>query len=401
MLVLMNKDVPVVSFEYDYEHHIVTEISDVYCAEYAPPSILDHKGGITKTGLNAWWKSRAIPASRAQIRTLLEELKMDDTLILAEKNFGLSLSDRYWLNNPEEPLEWSKINFFDNKFSGDLGLLTMGQASSSQNWNLISPNSTLGGDLKKKWTINKGKRILLKDGSSPLNLEVYNEIIATRLFERLLEPEEYVKYTFCEEGNRIFCACENMLREDEELITAYDLIANWKKPNHMNDYQFLLHRYNQIGLDNAEYELTKMFVCDFILANHDRHYRNFGVIRNVETLEYTRIAPIYDTGNSLWCNAVYLNRLEDYQYIAKPFGNNGMEPEKQLAMFEELDWLDMDNLTGFSKEAGDILRENPNISEKRVLQVEKGIEMQLQILERYQKRQKERTNSIQMNKRNR
>ena len=385
MLVLMNKNTPVVAFDYDYENHLITKIVHVYHKEYAPPSVLDNKNEITKAGLNAWWRSRAIPASRAQIRTLLDDLNLDDTLALAEKNFGLSLSDRYWLNNPEEPLKWQEINFFDNVFSGDLGLLTMGQASSG-NFNLMSPNSTLGGDLKKKWTIYHGKRILLKDGSSPLNLEVYNEIIATKLFERLLHPDDYVRYTFCKEGNRLFCACDNMLHEDEELITAYGLIVNRKRPNHLNDYQFLVQRFHEVGLDNVEEMFSKMFVCDFLLANHDRHYRNFGVIRNVETLEYTRIAPIFDTGNSLWCDAVYLNQLDDYKYIAKPFGNNGMPADKQLALFEDLSWLDMSKLDGFAKEAGDILRENPNISEKRIEQVQKGIEMQLQTLEHHQKR---------------
>lgn len=385
MLVLMNKNMPVVAFDYDYEEHRITKIIEIYHKEYAPPVILDAKEQISKNALNAWWRSRAIPASRAQLRTLLDDLNMNDTLELSEKNFGLSLSDRYWLNNPKEPLQWKDINFFDNAFSEELGLLTMGQASSG-NFNLMSPNSTLGGDLKKKWVIHHGKRILLKDGSSPLNFEVYNEIIATRLFERLLSPEEYVPYAFFREGNRIFCACENMLQEDEELITAYDLIAHKKKPNHLNDFQFLLQCYHDIGFNDAELALSKMFVCDYLLANHDRHYRNFGVIRNVETLEYTRIAPIFDSGNSLWCDAVYLNTLDDYKYIAKPFGNRGMNADKQLNFFNELSWLNPEKLTGFSEEASAILCENPNISEKRILQIKKGIDLQIQMLNHHLKK---------------
>ena len=44
-----------------------------------------------------------------------------------------------------------------------------------------------------------------------------------------------------------------------------------------------------------------MIVCDDIMANTDRHFRNFGIVRNVETLE-CRPAPIFDTGTSLWCD---------------------------------------------------------------------------------------------------
>lgn len=83
---------------------------------------------------------------------------MESTLELAEKSFGLSLSDRHWINDEANPKSWDKINFFDNEFSDDLGFPTLGQdsAGSSPNTpeyasvNFTSPNSTLGGDLLKK-----------------------------------------------------------------------------------------------------------------------------------------------------------------------------------------------------------------------------------------------------------
>ena len=80
----------------------------------------------------------------------MNELNIDSALALAEKNFGLSLSDRYWINDPENPQKWEAINFFDNDFTDDLGFLTLGQNSSSDNPNLMSPNSTVGGALSKK-----------------------------------------------------------------------------------------------------------------------------------------------------------------------------------------------------------------------------------------------------------
>ncbi len=108
-----------------------------------------------------------------------------------------------------------------------------------------------------------------------------------------------------------------MLGQDEELVTAYDVLSTRKKPNSMNDYDFLVDTYKSLGLNNVEEGLAKMFTCDYILANQDRHWRNFGVIRNVETLEFTRLAPIFDNGTSLWCHAY--NILAEDSYIAKPF----------------------------------------------------------------------------------
>lgn len=151
----------------------------------------------------------------------MERLNIDSTLTLAEKNFGLSLSDRYWINSRENPQKWEEINFFDNEFTDDLGILTLGQESESNNPNLMSPNSTVGGDLRKKWTIVNGVRMLVKGGSGFVRQEVYNEVIATRLHNRLLSPEEYVPYTLWQEGRTTYCTCPNMLKNDEELVSAW------------------------------------------------------------------------------------------------------------------------------------------------------------------------------------
>ncbi len=87
-----------------------------------------------------------------------------------------------------------------------------------------------------------------------------------------------------------------MLGEDEELIPALHIIQNHKKPNSQNDYQFLVSCFESLGLEDVETYLSKMLTCDYIVGNFDRHYQNFGVIRNVDTLAYTRFAPIFDTG---------------------------------------------------------------------------------------------------------
>lgn len=285
---LMNKNHPVVSFRYDRDIHAVVKIVDVHDLRYAPVALADSKGIVTRRALNDWWRRRAIPASRHQIQQLLDSLNLNSTLELAEENFGLSLSDRYWINDSKNPLKWEDVNFFDNDFTDDLGMLTLGQKSSG-NPNLMSPNSTLGGDLNKKWKIVNGRRILVKGGTGSTRQEVLNEVVATALYNRLLSRNDYVPYFLFEENGRIYSACENMLGQDEELVTAYDVLSTRKKPDSISDYDFLVDTYKSLGLKNVEEGLAKMFTCDYILANQDRHWRNFGVIRNVETLEFTRL----------------------------------------------------------------------------------------------------------------
>lgn len=44
------------------------------------------------------------------------------------------------------------------------------------------------------------------------------------------------------------------------------------------------------------------YFLDFITGNIDRHFNNFGVLRNSDTLEFIDVAPLFDTGSSLGSN---------------------------------------------------------------------------------------------------
>ena len=332
---LMNKNHPVVSFRYDRDIHAVVKVLDVHDLKYAPIALADQKGVVSRRALNGWWQRRAIPASRNQIQQLLDSLDIDSTL---------------------------------------------GQESSG-NPNLISPNSTLGGDLNKKWKIVDGKRILVKGGTGSTQQEVLNEIVATALYSRLLDKGDFVPYFLFEENGRIYSACENMLGPDEELVTAYDVISAGKKSNSMSDFDFLVESYKGLGLENVEESLSKMFTCDYILANQDRHWRNFGVIRNVETLEFTRFAPIFDNGTSLWCHAY--NILAEDSYIAKPFGPKGMAPDKQLSLFRDYSWFDRGKLVGFPLEAKEILSHGNDGIQARLDVIESRIERNIGGVQRH------------------
>lgn len=371
---LMNKRTPVLEFEYDVEHHVATRITSQVNPRFAPLGLYDERGNVSRRDLNYWWRHRAIPASREQVSRLLDNLRLESTLELAERSFGLSLSDCYWINDVSDPQRWEDVNFFDNDFSDDLGILTLGQDSSPSvgevrygSLNLTSPNSTLGGDLRKKWKILAGERVLVKAGVGAFNQEPYNEIIATELHRRLLEPGTFVEYRLLVEDRRIYSACNNMLRTDEEFVSAYDLIRKRKQSNSESDLMFYVRCCEELGITNVMEGLARMFGCDYVLANRDRHWRNFGVMRNVETLEGTRLAPVFDTGSCLWSDAVQLELPIDYEYVAKPFRHNGMHPYEQLMLFVgQYDWVRPEALADFGDYVGDILQGNPNIPSLRI-----------------------------------
>ena len=88
-----------------------------------------------------------------------------------------------------------------------------------------------------------------------------------------------------------------------------------------------------------------MLQFDYLINNTDRHFGNFGFIRNVNTLEFQGVAPIFDNGNSLWFDSP-VELISPFIQPAYPFSE---KQEKQVKLtdftnhwFEKLpsDWIE-------------------------------------------------------------
>lgn len=63
-----------------------------------------------------------------------------------------------------------------------------------------------------------------------------------------------------------------------------------------------------------------MFILDYLIMNEDRHLRNFGAIFNIETLKYEKLAPIFDTDQSMQCSKI-TSKMNFYDGYGKFFYN--------------------------------------------------------------------------------
>ena len=138
-----------------------------------------------------------------------------------------------------------------------------------------------------------------------------------KLYERILNDDEYVKYTVIYDGERAVSICKNFITKETELIPAWKINEYYSFTENENKYEHYVRCLNELKVLNANILIDKMLVCDFILANKDRHFNNFGAIRNVETLQFERVAPIFDNGCSLWFdeNDIYVGEF----FLTKPF----------------------------------------------------------------------------------
>ncbi|MCL2689093.1 MAG: HipA domain-containing protein [Chitinispirillia bacterium] len=370
----MHKRVPVVDIEINTDLGMIVNINDVHNVEHIPIGIAVKKGQPDLRDLNKWWVGRSIPASRSGIREALQVLDMYSTSILLEKCFGLGLSDQYWINDPRKSLEWDKINFFDNPFSEDVGNILFGKIPEKA-IDLCSPDNTSDGWLKKRWIIVDGKRVLLKGGSDPVNQEPLNEVLASAIMRRLDIP--HVEYTVMGINGLPMSMCEDFVTTETELISAWNiLLTNPAKPNSISLCQHFLNCCEALGIRNMREMIDRMLVVDFLIGNTDRHFNNFGAVRNADTLEWIGAAPIFDCGTSMWHNKL-TNKIDPYFKIqSKPFKSNHSE---QIKLVSNFDWINFAALENIDDEVLDIYKISEYIDEERqrtlLFSLKKRIEM--------------------------
>ena len=381
---LMNKNKKVFDFVYDEEEHFIVNFERNYPEneDYAPFGLIK-MNEIDKVEFNKWWKNRQIPASRKGLKEVLHNSNVydkDNFDLLDAKAYCLSLSDQYWVKGVDEEISWESINFFDNEFSEDIGKILFNGGKTALNLNLNTPDMTSNGNYEKRWKIIDGERYLLKAGSKIYNQEPFNELIATKLYERLLNKDEYVEYSVIFDDDKAISKCKNFITKETELVPAWKINEYYEFLDDEYKYTHYIRCLNNLGIKDAETLTDKMIVCDYIIANKDRHFNNFGVIRDVNTLKFIGVAPIFDNGCSLWYdeNDMYVGEF----FLTKPFE----EYEKtQLSLVKKLEWLDISKLEDFPNEVKTILSMNKLLSKERINKIVDQIKLRIEFVKELKK----------------
>ena len=280
---LMNKNKEVLVAEYNEVLKVFTDIVEI------------NNDNITPI-LTDWFKRRGIPSWRDELDLLLAKLNITSADELLDKAFGLSLSDQYWVKQTNSSVEYKDINFFEHDFEdSDFTNATFGNGfDCSSKISLISPNNTTDGRLKKTWIIEKGKRYLLKGGYKNEVMQPFNEVLASMICERF--GFEHVPYTLMIVNNRVVSKCECFINTNTELIPAHQILHNISIKEKAYEEYIKILEYNDI--QDAREKLENMFILDYLILNEDRHLNNFGIIRDVNTLKWLNVSPIFDNGQS-------------------------------------------------------------------------------------------------------
>ncbi len=303
---LMHKDDITAGLEIDEASgHIIRVTYGQFDKTLLPPG-----GQLSPEALKIWWRNRAVPVGQGSMRRVLAENHIASPQAWLVKNCGVSLTDHYWIKPVESDYTWERINLFTNSFRDDMAELELMEAEDGERMPVETtfyPGASAQGELQKKWVIIEGKRYLVKGNYEETCQQCLNELFATMVHERQ-KRVPYVVYNLCEirteKGRGLGCICENFASEETEFIPAYDVVNSEKKRNDLSEYEHFIQICGKHGLDEDMVRefLEYQIMTDFLITNTDCHFNNFGVLRNSETLEYTGMAPVFDSGNSMFWN---------------------------------------------------------------------------------------------------
>ena len=297
IFLLKHKNNTVMTFTLDSNFHVCS-ILEVNDRRRLPLYLQEHNIPLTEQLFDEWINTRCIPIHRENIEKVLPKLGVSNVRLLITKWFFASLTDHYWITPMLSDVLWEDINLFQNNFTDDFGNVLMGIARNTNS--MKTPDVSLGGQLKKKWKIVNRVRTLIKDGSGESKQEIFNEVIATEICNRL--NISCTPYSLFQEENNIYCSCPCFSNNDIEFVSAYDILGTIKNDYTISMYEHYITTLENYGILNAREKLEHMLLLDFIMGNIDRHFNNFGVLRNSDTLEFLDVAPIFDTGSSLGSN---------------------------------------------------------------------------------------------------
>ena len=269
-------------------------------------------------GIESWLRDRIIPENRYYADEILESLglRRSDMMGILDTSKGVSLNDSYLVSRSDETGSFAECNAYENPFDDALGAVALtGRATPCRRVS-VTPELTTGGMLPKSWGIEGTGIYLYKGGTSGFansGLEPYSEYFASQIARKMgLDAVEY-GLTFRE--GRLVSRCGLFTDIDTSFVSAGVVVPQ-------GGILACISFFDSLGARFSE-AIRSMIVFDALVYQQDRHFGNFGVLRDNRTGKITAPAPVFDNGASLFCYAMADEietgeKLENYAQTRRP-----------------------------------------------------------------------------------
>jgi hypothetical protein len=250
----------------------------------------------TSESVVRWLARRVIPKNRTFVEEILKVLNLSigNTKGIIDVCKGLSLNDSYWIVSRGFEGSFSQYNLYQNRFSEILALVAYTGIRKSNEVFSTSPELTTQGMLPKAWRLIEGDGIYLYKGGSSgaahAGNEPYSEYYACQIAQAM--GLNTVAYDL--ENWKGILASKCKLFTD--IDTAFVPIGRILKTGGL---RACLDYYAELGGDFVE-SIKSMLVFDAVIYNEDRHFGNFGLLRDNHSGAVISPAPLFDHGLSLF-----------------------------------------------------------------------------------------------------
>lgn len=321
---------------------------------------------LTGEGIVKWLGNRVIPKNRAFVDEILKTLglSLNNTKGIIDVCKGLSLNDSYWVVPRGFEGSFAQYNLYENRFSEILSLVAYTGVGQSREVFTTSPELTTQGMLRKAWRFIDGDGIYLykggTEGAANTGREPYSEYYALQIAETM--GLHSVHYDLENWKGILASKCKLFTDIDTSYIPIGRLV-------HGGGIKACIDYYTALG-DAALEELKSMLVFDAVIYNEDRHFGNFGVLRDNHSGKILGAAPIFDNGLSLFNYAMeddFENLPEYAKTRTNPYNVSYESICREVMGSRQRDQLR--RLTNFS------FRRHPsiNLPEKRLSAIEEQV----------------------------
>ena len=279
--ILLNKDAPMLEFFCRRNAFDEPEFSEIRWLTKLRP--------IGYSSLSSFLERRKAPKHRKHIQQLLEQYGCDDPEGFLRVTHALSLNDTFWVREAGSPLTWRDVSLYANPFSEIISEAAFDGTISETDLSSTSPEFGTDGQYAKCWKREDGGIFLYKSGSAHYELEPLCEYLAGQLSSVLCPGA--VSYEMGYYHEKLVSKCPLFTSESTGLAKAGAVFHGKERT-----IPELLAFFEEIGSADA---FRRMCVLDAVILNTDRHYGNFGVLFNTDTLEIQGMAPVFDHNRSL------------------------------------------------------------------------------------------------------
>ena len=350
--ILMNGDTPVLAFDLD-EPYI-----EVLNNDFLPYALRDYvettgKGSFRKSihdisVFRDFLASRTLNLSRDNAKAILnivslpQTLKTDDRIKIALTCRGLTMTDNFWIREKNEDVSFNQVSLRHTRLSEASYQVAILGKHISATAEELRPDLSTAGMFPKYWARFSDTVVMCKTDKYKGNPNTLAEIECSAI---LKEAGAYVvRYKKSVMDGMVFSLSRCIANDERALVSASD-IRDWCNHKGESFYAFLEKRFKK--------EFADMAVADYVTANTDRHFENWGFLVDNSTNEISAFSPLFDLNQSLIADQF---DSDIGKLVYEPTGKSFEESAAEYAALSGLDFSGL-HLPGKCRERWEAVKE--------------------------------------------